>query len=195
MTMNLTKKVDIIAICGKSGAGKDYFFSQLKKYFGTNINFIIKDTTRPRRDYEHNHKDYHFITKNDIFKAHYVETMYFNDWFYGTSMTAIDVNKINIGIFSPGGLLQLYETDNLNIYPFQIVADDKIRVLRQLNREEYPDVKEICRRFLADEKDFETLYKLPITYLTNSDDFTNKNSFDTLVNFIRQLQSDKDKIR
>ena len=41
--------------------------------------------------------------------------------------------------------------------------DDKTRILRQLNRENSPNVKEICRRFIADAEDF-------IEYYENADD-------------------------
>lgn len=37
---------------------------------------------------------------------------------------------------------------------FSIYQPSKIRLLNQLNRENNPDCSEICRRFLADEKDF-----------------------------------------
>ena len=36
----------------------------------------------------------------------------------------------------------------------QITATDKIRLIRQLNRESDPDVNEIMRRFKTDEEDF-----------------------------------------
>ena len=38
-----------------------------------------------------------------------------------------------------------------------IYADDKTRLLRQLNREKDPDVAEICRRYQADEANFKDL--------------------------------------
>jgi guanylate kinase len=42
----------------------------------------------------------------------------------------------------------------VEVYPIFIEASDKTRLLRQLNREKDPDVKEIVRRFHADEEDF-----------------------------------------
>ena len=37
----------------------------------------------------------------------------------------------------------------------RVIAEDKTRLLRQLNREKWPDVREIVRRFNADWLDFE----------------------------------------
>lgn len=39
--------------------------------------------------------------------------------------------------------------------PIYIEVSDKIRLLRQLNRENNPNCAEICRRFFTDEQDFQ----------------------------------------
>jgi guanylate kinase len=49
------------------------------------------------------------------------------------------------------------QKDNLLVFPVYVEAEPKIRLTRALRREENPDCHEICRRFLADEKDFENL--------------------------------------
>jgi guanylate kinase len=43
---------------------------------------------------------------------------------------------------------------DIRVVGFYVKADDKTRMLRQLNRETNPDVREIVRRFTADEEDF-----------------------------------------
>jgi hypothetical protein len=43
---------------------------------------------------------------------------------------------------------------DLDVTVFKIVCSDKTRLLRQLNREADPNVKEIIRRYKADEEDF-----------------------------------------
>ena len=48
----------------------------------------------------------------------------------------------------------LMEFDNVDILPIYLIAKDKTRVMRQLTRENNPDVKEIVRRFSTDEDDF-----------------------------------------
>jgi hypothetical protein len=48
----------------------------------------------------------------------------------------------------------LIENEDVELGLIWVIADDKIRVIRQLNREERPDVHEIIRRFSTDEDDF-----------------------------------------
>jgi guanylate kinase len=150
-------KIKIIALFGKSGAGKD----TIQKWVvsnNPNIHEIISCTTRPPRDYEKNGVDYHFLTCTDFFKKtidlSMLEQTAFKGWLYGTSIEDLDENKINIGVFNILGIERLLEDNRLEVLPILIDVPDKIRLLRNLNREENPDCSEICRRFLADEKDF-----------------------------------------
>ena len=65
-----------------------------------------------------------------------LEATYFNGWHYGTSKNSL-VDGINIGVFNPGGydcLIQIPE-DEVKLIGFYIIASDKTRMLRQLNRE------------------------------------------------------------
>ena len=43
---------------------------------------------------------------------------------------------------------------DLDITVYKIVCSDKTRLLRQLNREQHPDVDEIIRRYKTDKEDF-----------------------------------------
>ena len=82
-----------------------------------------------------------------------LEAVCFNDWWYGTPISSLDKDKINIGVFNIDGLECLAET-SFDILPIYIDVPDKIRLIRQLNREENPNCAEICRRFQTDDKDF-----------------------------------------
>jgi hypothetical protein len=63
------------------------------------------------------------------------------------------------------------KSPDLYVYGFYVSAKDKTRLLRQLNREENPDIHEIIRRFKADEEDFANLAELPPLYwLVNEDE-------------------------
>ena len=86
-----------------------------------------------------------------------LEATCFNDWFYGTSYEALRTDTINIGVFNPAGIEALMSHKDVEVTVFYIYASDKIRLLRQLNRENNPNVSEIIRRFKADEKDFSDL--------------------------------------
>ena len=80
-------KYKVIALFGKSGAGKD----TIQKWIVSNIpdiNGIISCTTRPKRDYEEEGKDYFFLTNEDfaekVLDGSMLEATEFRDWFYGT---------------------------------------------------------------------------------------------------------------
>ena len=48
-----------------------------------------------------------------------------------------------------------YVLEDINLKIVYVKASDKTRLLRQLNREEEPNVHEIVRRFYTDEADFQ----------------------------------------
>lgn len=153
----------ILALFGKSGAGKDTIAKELCK--NTNeFHQLISCTTRPKRDYEINGKDYFFIS-NDKYKEllnnnQFLEVTTFNNWNYGTLKQANNINKINVGVFNIQGIYNMLSNPlliNYRILPVYIYASDKIRLNRLFNREKYPNYKEICRRFLTDEEDFKDI--------------------------------------
>ena len=84
-----------------------------------------------------------------------LEATEFNNWFYGTDITSLAQDKINIGVFNPAGIEALLENPGIQVIPILVEARDKTRLLRQLNREESPNVKEIIRRYSADVEDFD----------------------------------------
>jgi len=157
----------IVALFGESGAGKDTTLKAVCE--NTDFNKIITCTTRPKRDYEINGVDYHFLTipqfSEKVLNGDMIEATTFNeDWFYGTDIKTLKEDKINIGVFNPGSIECLFENPDLELYLVYVSASDKTRLLRNLNRENDPDCKEICRRFLADKKDFEVLNNWPSIY-------------------------------
>ena len=83
-----------------------------------------------------------------------LEISVFNNWYYGTSLANIDEKALNIGVFNPEGVESLRNNPDIDLFVVYIIADDKVRLLRQLNREESPDCHEIVRRFSTDEQDF-----------------------------------------
>ena len=153
-------RIKILAIMGKAGSGKDTIVRKIiKKNLIPNAVPIVSCTTRPPRDYEVDGKDYNFITfeyfEEDILNHKMLEAQIFNNWGYGTRIQDLHSDKINIGVYTPSGIYDLSEDKNIDLCVVYIVADDKTRLLRQLNREDKPDVQEIVRRFGADEGDFD----------------------------------------
>ena len=154
-------RIKILAMMGKAGSGKDTVLRKIvKKGLIPNAKLIIPCTTRPRREYEVDGRDYHFITfeqfEDNILNNQMLEARVFNNWGYGTRLTDLHTDKINIGVYTPSAVCDLLENPNINLCVCYVLATDKTRVLRQLNREDHPDVHEIARRFLTDEEDFDT---------------------------------------
>ena len=155
----MNDKYKIIAIMGKAGSGKDSLCHTLLNLPElSNAQPIISCTTRPIRDYECDGVDYYFITNHQfteqVLNGEMLEATAFNNWCYGTSIKSLNKDKINIGVFNPEGVEYLQENTNIDLQVIYITANDKVRLLRQLNREENPDCHEIVRRFGTDEKDF-----------------------------------------
>lgn len=165
MVWKMQKKYKVLAILGKAGSGKNYLLKHIKQNISSDlINIVVADTTRPPRENEKDGEDYNFLPSNIsplylITQKNYIEIAFFKEWFYGTPLEALDENKLNILITNPKGLEQLENNELLKTIPVYLERDPKKRLISQLDREEFPDYIEICRRFLADEKDFNVSYE------------------------------------
>jgi guanylate kinase len=156
----------IVALMGKAGAGKDAVLTHLP-LAAPAFHEIISCTTRPPREGEKDGVNYHFLSHDDfaeqINSGKMLEVAIFRGWCYGTSIDNLSKDKINIGVFNPTGVATLMDMgeDLVDLLPIYITASDKTRLLRQLNREEHPDVKEIVRRYGTDEDDFSDITVAP----------------------------------
>ena len=147
----------VVALVGKAGSGKDALARQLASCPG--INNIVSCTTRPMREGEKDGQAYHFLTNEQfaekVLNGDMLEATYFNGWHYGTMRSSLQ-EGINVGVFNPEGWDCLAEMPipGIKVLGYLLECDDKERLLRQLNRENDPDVHEIIRRFSTDEEDF-----------------------------------------
>ena len=150
-------KYKIIAICGKSAAGKDTLLQGMLEYL-EEAHEIISHTTRPPREGEVNGKNYHFVTDDEfihkLWHKEMLETAKYNNWWYGTAIDSLSQDKVNIGVFNRKGLDSLMSHKDVDPFIVYVGASDKTRLLRALKREEDPDVAEIVRRYLADEAEW-----------------------------------------
>ena len=151
-------KIKLLALFGESSAGKDSIQHWLERKL-KNIHGMVSYTSRPPRDYEIEGREYHFISQEEfeklIVENKMLEHTCFNNWYYGTYINELQKGKINVGVFNPQGIRSLLSSsDTIDILPVWIQAGEKERLLRSLNREQSPNCTEICRRFLADQKDF-----------------------------------------
>jgi guanylate kinase len=153
----MENRIKIFALFGESGAGKDTIQRWVVSHV-PNTKGIVSCTTRPKRDYENDGKDYHFLTADKfaekILDGSMLEATCFNDWHYGTALEELDPEKINIGVFNIQGIECLLEDPRLWVIPVYVFVRDKERLIRVLNREEEPNCLEVCRRFQTDYKDF-----------------------------------------
>ena len=146
----------VVAIMGKSASGKTTLQKTIAREF--DVNEIVSTTTRPKRDREKEGVDYKFVTieqfTEKVLNGDMLEADDFNNWFYGTEISALNKNKVNVGVFTPNGVEALAQDGRIDLKVIYIDANDKQRLSRSLSRETNPDVAEICRRYFADEKDF-----------------------------------------
>ena len=151
------QKIKLLALCGKAGSGKDTILKEIIRR-DPSIHKVIGCTTRPVRQGEVDGVSYRFLTNEEfieeLLNGNMIEASVFNDWAYGTCLSELSETQLNAGVFSPESAMALYENPRVDALIVYIVASDKVRLLRQLNREDEPDVKEIVRRFGTDESDF-----------------------------------------
>lgn len=157
----MNKKYKIVALFGKSCAGKDTIQKYIVSSMPYLVNSIISCTTRPKRDYEKDGIDYHFLSDkhfgDKIMNGSMLEATAFRGWFYGTPVESLKENFINIGVFNIEGIECLLSDPRLEVFPIYIKASDKVRLKRSLLREKNPDVEEIIRRYKTDKKDFSNI--------------------------------------
>lgn len=158
---NPKNETKLLVIMGKSGAGKDTVLRNLlKSSIGDSFHRIIITTTRPKRDGEVDHVDYHYLSFEEYTKkllnGELLASTFFKEerWGYGIEKSELISNKINICVWNPIGIDSILSEEDLDTRIVFLGCNDKERLLRQLYREKNPNVQEIIRRFSADEKDF-----------------------------------------
>jgi len=154
----------LFPIFGKSGSGKSRIVRDIKE-LKPEYNIVQRATTRPKRE---NVNDYDFLTIPEFEEkqeaGEIIGALEFNNWLYGTYKDSILDDVVNIGAYDIDSVRELKKDPDIEVYPIYIEATDKIRLLRQLNREEDPNVKEIFRRYQTDEFDYRGIdfFYLPI---------------------------------
>jgi len=156
----------IFYLMGKSGSGKDTVYKHIKEQMPELKNIVIY-TTRPIRSDEVDGVAYHF--SNDEQLANFqkegkvIELREYNTvhgvWKYFTVDDGqFDTQEHSIAIGTLESYVQMREYfGDEKMIPLYIEVDDGIRLERALKRERKqtsPKYEEMCRRFLADAKDF-----------------------------------------
>lgn len=155
------ERYKIVIIAGEAGSGKDTLAHALThklKSLSIPVHEVVTHTTRPKRDYEKDGVDNHFVEPNEmvdlILEGKMLEAVTFNGWAYGTCIDDLELNKINIETLNPEGIENMAIDRRIDMFIIQCECDEKTRLIRQLSREQDPDVDEVIRRLHADRIDF-----------------------------------------
>lgn len=165
----------IFCLVGKSASGKDTLFKEILAQKEETLVPVIPYTTRPKRSNEDEGVDYHFATEADLerFRAEgrVIEERQYNTtqgiWRYFTLKFELETGRDYILITTLEGAVSISEAYGPEaVQIVYLTLDDKTRLLRCIDREARqaaPDYEEVCRRFIADQKDFsdEHLRTLP----------------------------------
>lgn len=157
----------IYCIIGKSGTGKDTILTQLLKDQTLPVKKLVPYTTRPRREGEIEGVNYHYVTVEQLkcMEDHgeVIERRTYNtvhgDWSYFTASVNIDEKENYIIITTQKALNSFFDFfGKERIHVIYLYLENKERLLRCINRESEqgnPNYSEVCRRYLADEEDFD----------------------------------------
>lgn len=158
----------IVCLMGKSSTGKDTIFKRLLKQEELALQVIVPYTTRPIRAGEKEGVEYHFtdeegfqqlLAAGKIIEDRAYDTVHGLWRYFTVADDSIDLSESNYCII---GTLEAYTHIRdyfgaQKVLPVLIELDDGERLQRALNREKRqkkPKYEEMCRRFLADSKDF-----------------------------------------
>ena len=188
----------IFCLMGKSSSGKDTIFKKIRDDKELNLKPIVSYTTRPKRTNETNGVEYFFINEKELNKFEkedkVIEKRVYHtvhgDWYYCTiNDEQIDLESNNYLLIttleSYKSLKDYFGEDK--VYPLYIHVEDGIRLQRALDREknqENPNFDELCRRFLADNRDFS---KENLTTLKINEFYTNKELEECINNIKKDI--------
>lgn len=169
----------IYYLLGKSATGKDTLYKEILKR-RPKLRTVTMYTTRPIREGETDGVEYFFTGREELERqlasGKVIESRTYQTiagpWTYytvddGQFDVADDESCLMIGTLeSYEKMCTYFEAGKM--VPVYIEVPDGIRLLRAVKREENqkkPNYREVCRRYLADEKDFseENLFRLGIT--------------------------------
>lgn len=158
----------IFYIMGKSSSGKDTIYENLLARPQLGLRPLIMYTTRPIRTGETDGVQYHFVSEEQmeemqqmgaVIELRTYRTVY-GPWYYFTAdspeIAASEASYLALGTLESFRKIREYYGKK-HVYPIYIQVEDEQRLLRAIRREkkqEHPNFKEVCRRYLADEEDF-----------------------------------------
>ncbi len=158
----------IVCLMGKSSTGKDTIYKRLLAQEDLGLKRIVPYTTRPMRAGEQEGVEYHFTDEagfqklkeeGKIIEDRAYDTVHGLWRYFTVADSSVNLSRNSYCII---GTLEAYVQirkffGEEQVLPVLIELDDGERLQRALGRErkqEHPRYEEMCRRFLADNKDF-----------------------------------------
>lgn len=153
---------------GKSSSGKDTIYGRLINDSELPLETIVGYTTRPMREGEENGREYYFTDEEGLEylekSGKVIEKRGYNTvhgmWYYFTvddeNVDPANKSYLLIGTLESYRKVREYYGGEV-VVPIYINVEDGTRLLRAVTREKQekePKYQEVCRRFLADSKDF-----------------------------------------
>jgi guanylate kinase len=157
----------IVYLMGKSSSGKDTIYHRLKEEM-PELGNIVLYTTRPAREGEKEGREYHFISEEQVHTfeeaGKVIELRAYDTvhgiWKYLTvddgQIRLDERNYLVIGTLESYDRMRAYFGDEAML-PVYVEVEDGVRLSRALKREmeqKEPKYAEMCRRYLADSRDF-----------------------------------------
>lgn len=153
----------IIVLLGASATGKDTVVKHISEKYS--IPIAVSYTTRPMRSNETQGVEYYFISDDEMhekFKngeviehtSYYIQSEDVS-YTYANVTSEFEKGDYILTILNPHGLYQFRQSlykDNL--VSIMLNCDDRVRLVRSLNRDENVNVNEVLDRFRRDELDF-----------------------------------------
>ena len=158
----------IVCLMGKSSTGKDTIYKRLLAQEILRLKRIVPYTTRPMREGEQEGVEYHFTDEagfqklkkeGKIIEDRAYDTVHGLWRYFTVADDSLDLSRDSycvIGTLEAYVQIRAYFGED-KVIPVLIELDDGERLQRALGRErkqEHPRYEEMCRRFLADSKDF-----------------------------------------
>lgn len=179
----------IFLLMGKSASGKDAIYRNLLKDETLSLDKVVMYTTRPMRQGEEDGRQYFFVNES-VYRLKDREGKIIEAREYHTKLGLWRYFTVDDGqiVLKKNNYLMIGTLDTLKslrdyfgasaIAPLYIDADDGLRLERALKRErrqEHPRYDEMCRRYLADDRDFA---KERLKDLNVKDIFTNNDELE-----------------
>ena len=183
--MNMGK---IFYIIGKSSTGKDSIEQRLVADPELKLQEITQYTTRPKRDGETEGVEYHFITEKEEEKLRkagkIIEMRAYNTvhgiWKYMmVDDGQVDLKKhdyVAVGTLASFAEVRRFFPEGA-VVPIYIDVEKGERLYRAVIRERksaHPKYEELCRRFLADEADFDEAHLKAVGLMNEDGEILNR---------------------